>query len=256
MLKINAPTGCRPRKGISTMPDSQNNPDDIVFDRPASLAINDARAVTLRTLLTQLDPARTWRTALDAGCGVGHFARRLHDWGYRVVGFDGREGNIIEARKRVPSAVFHCFDVEDPHVRQLEAFDLVLCFGLLYHLENPFAAVRNLAAMTRHALILETIIAPGDGPTAALVDEFRGQDQGLRHLALIPTQLTFTKMLYRSGFAHVYQVRDLPDHDDFRASPTEHQKRTMLVALRQSVNQPGLITLADHRERWSNLWEK
>ncbi len=238
------------------MTQPSEKPADIVFDRPASLAINDARAVTLRALLNQLDPARTWRTALDVGCGVGHFARRLHEWGYRVVAFDGRESNLVEARKRVPAVVFHRFDVEDPQVRQLESFDLVLCFGLLYHLENPFAAVRNLAALTTHALFIETIIAPGDGPTASLVDEFRGEDQGLRHLALIPTQLAFTKMLYRSGFAHVYQVRELPDHDDFRATEHEHQKRTMFVALRQAVNQPGLLPLPDHRERWSNLWKK
>ena len=213
----------------------------------------------LGRLLSLLDPGRQWQTALDAGCGVGFFSRYLADRGYRVVGFDGRSANIIHARRRHPDIVFHCFDVEDHRVCQLETFDLGLCFGLLYHLENPMAAVRNLAAMSRHALMIETMICPSsaqDEATALLLDEFQGPDQGLRHLALIPTKTCLVKMLYRAGFTQVYQVRHLPDHPDFHESASEHQKRTMLVALRQAVEDPNLLLCLDHRPRWDACWKK
>ena len=44
------------------------------------------------------------------------------------------------------------YNVEDPQVRELGASDLVLCPGLLYHLENPFQAIRNLHALTARIL--------------------------------------------------------------------------------------------------------
>ncbi|NJL32109.1 MAG: hypothetical protein HC898_11065 [Phycisphaerales bacterium] len=132
----------------------------------------------------------------------------------------------------------------------------MLCFGLLYHLENPFAAVRNLASLTARALLIETMIAPGDDALAVLLDEFRGQDQGLRQLALIPTQTCLVKMLHRAGFAHVYQASQLPDHPDYRASGAEYQKRTVLIALRNTCNTVKLLPCADHRIRWDACWKK
>ncbi|NJL31904.1 MAG: methyltransferase domain-containing protein [Phycisphaerales bacterium] len=84
----------------------------MVFDQPASLAINLARRVVLDDLLQTLDPQRQWRTALDAGCGVGYFSRHLADRGYKVVGIDGRSENIALAQYRHPDIAFHTHDIE------------------------------------------------------------------------------------------------------------------------------------------------
>ena len=55
-------------------------------------------------------------------------------------------------------------------VRQLDArlidtyglnpFDVVLCFGLLYHMENPFNVLKRLRNVTGRLLLLETHAAP------------------------------------------------------------------------------------------------
>jgi hypothetical protein len=38
--------------------------------------------------------------------------------------------------------------VEDLSLRDIGTVDLVLSVGLLYHLENPFRAIRNFHALT------------------------------------------------------------------------------------------------------------
>jgi tRNA (mo5U34)-methyltransferase len=39
------------------------------------------------------------------------------------------------------------------HNSNSEAFDLVLCFGLLYHLKNPFAFLESLSKICRHCIL-------------------------------------------------------------------------------------------------------
>jgi 2-polyprenyl-3-methyl-5-hydroxy-6-metoxy-1,4-benzoquinol methylase len=81
--------------------------------------------------------------ALDAGCGVGFFAQALEECGLYVRGFDGRLENVVEARRRFPRFPFGQADIEDPDIARLGTFDLVLCFGLVYHLENPMLGGGN-----------------------------------------------------------------------------------------------------------------
>ena len=37
-----------------------------------------------------------------------------------------------------------------------EQFDFVFCFGVLYHLKNPYLALENLYRVTKETLIIET----------------------------------------------------------------------------------------------------
>ncbi|MCS7162182.1 MAG: class I SAM-dependent methyltransferase [Bacteroidia bacterium] len=106
----------------------------------------------IASVLETLSPHVSLKSALDVGAGVGYFSRFLKDKGLEVVGIEGREENVREARRRHPDIQFLCRNVEDPSLPEIGSFDLVLAFGLLYHLENPFAAVRNLAKMTKKVL--------------------------------------------------------------------------------------------------------
>ena len=56
-------------------------------------------------------------------------------------------------KNRYPNIPFYIANVEDSSIAHLGKFDLVLCFGLLYHLENPFAAMRKLYALTTKSLL-------------------------------------------------------------------------------------------------------
>src|SRR6266436_7354525 len=189
------------------------------FDQRHYLELNCARGETIRRLLAMLRPVLKLTTALDAGCGLGFFAGLLEESGLTAQGFDGRLENVIEARRRFPRVPFAERDIEEPGIVRLGKFDLVLCFGLLYHLENPMLAIRHLRALTGSGLLLESMCVPGREATLMLREEPAAADQSLTEIALYPSEACLVKMLYRAGFAAVYPAAELPDHDDFRETP-------------------------------------
>jgi 2-polyprenyl-3-methyl-5-hydroxy-6-metoxy-1,4-benzoquinol methylase len=88
----------------------------------------------------------------------------------KVVTIDVRADNITEVQKRHPSAEFHVGDAEE--IPELGRFDLVLCFGLLYHLENPFRAIRKLHAAAEKVLMIESMCIPAKAPRMQLLGEW------------------------------------------------------------------------------------
>jgi FkbM family methyltransferase len=225
------------------------------FDQRHYLELIRTRGETIRRLLPELKAELHLRTALDAGCGVGFFAQVLQENGLRVQGFDGRLGNVIEARHRFPQIAFAQQDVEDSRVLDLGRFDLVLCFGLLYHVENPMLAIRHLRAMTKTGMLLESMCAPGEGTGMVLREEPDQEDQSLTDIALYPSESCLVKMLYRAGFAAVYRVKRLPDHEDFRETRKHARRRTMLFAATAKLQMAGLDLMAEPGAR-DDLWTR
>jgi FkbM family methyltransferase len=200
------------------------------FDQKEYRKLIEARGETLRRAVNKLKPALGLESAVDAGCGVGFFSQLLADCGLNVCGFDGRAENVAEARRRFPQIPFEQADIQERTILQLGRFDLVLCFGLLYHLENPLLAIRNLRALTDKCLLVESMCLPEEKSSMLLREEPHQDDQSLTDLACYPSEGSLVKMLYRAGFSVVYGVMPLPDHDDFRDTPDHLQRRTVLLA--------------------------
>jgi hypothetical protein len=161
---------------------------------------------------------------------LGYFSALLKSAGFEVSAVDGRQQNVEEGSRRNPGISFSCCDAQSAELVKKGKFDLVFCFGLLYHLENPFLTIRYLREMTSKLLLVEGVVYPGADPIMGLVDEGRTEDQGLNHVAFYPTESCLVKMLYRSGFEHVYRFHPLADHPDYRSSSRSRQVRTMLAA--------------------------
>jgi FkbM family methyltransferase len=218
------------------------------FDQRQYRKLITARAETIRRVVERLKIIFPLASALDVGCGVGFFSRTLADAGLNVCGFDGREENVFEARKRFPDLPFETADIEDQRIRYLGRFDFVLCCGLLYHLENPLMAMRNLRALTEKCLLLESMCIPDDKPTMFLREEPRADDQSLTDMACYPSEGSLVKMLYRAGFAMVYRVVPLPAHEDFRDTPEHARRRTVLLASSAPVDVAGFRLCPEPRE--------
>ena len=225
-----------------------------VFDAPHARRFTEARQSFLRYILPHFKQRLDLRTALDVGCGVGYFSAFLLDLGFQVTGIDGRVENVAEAQKRYPNIPFYVANVEDVSITHLGQFDLVLCFGLLYHLENPFAAMHNLYALTAKVLLIESMTVPGQCPVLILRDEGQSEDQGLHFVAFYPSESAIIKMCYRSGFPFVYRFLQLPDHEDFHASVWRRRVRTILAASHSPLNFPFLELVAEPMD-WSDPWE-
>ncbi|MGC1616611.1 MAG: FkbM family methyltransferase [Candidatus Acidiferrum sp.] len=225
------------------------------FDQRHYRKLIAARAEMIRRVVVRLKAEFQLASALDAGCGVGFFSKTLDECGLNVCGFDGREENIAEARKRFPHLPFETADIENLGIRELGRFDFVLCCGLLYHLENPLLATRNLRALTEKCLLLESMCIPDEKPSMLLREEPRADDQSLTDVACYPSEGSLVKMLYRAGFAAVYRVAALPEHDDFRDTPEHRRKRTVLLASSKPVDVAGFRLCPEPRET-HDPWSK
>src|SRR5882762_3453651 len=218
------------------------------FDHKEYRKLIETRGETLRRVVSKLKPALELSNALDAGCGVGFFSQMLAECGLNVCGFDGRAENAAEARRRFPQIPFAEADIQDRAILELGSFDFVLCFGLLYHLENPVLAIRNLRALTEKCLLLESMCLPEEKSTMLLREEPRQGDQSLTDVACYPSEGSLVKMLYRAGFSAVYRVTPLPDYDDFRDTPEHARRRTVLLASVAAIDVGGFRLIPEAHE--------
>jgi len=227
------------------------------FDNSFTQSYTTVRQDFAREFLAALRQQFPLSSAADIGCGVGYFSKFLSDLGFQVVAVDGREKNADEGRRRYPEITFLARNVEDPSLSGIGVFDFVLCVGLLYHLENPFRAIRNLYSLTDKVLLIEAMCAPGPEPNLHLLDEQEYEDQGLHYIAFYPTEPCLVKMLYRAGFPFVYSFKRLPEDEQFRTTLWRKKARTFLVASKIELTAPGL-DLAIEPVRWhsgdSDLW--
>ena len=109
-----------------------------------------------------LGPDRASLSAIDLGSHQGWFSYHLARGGFcRVVGVDARSEHVAQAEMirdiyGLANLDFIHAEVTAPAVAQLEPAELVLMYGLLYHLENPVGALRNAFGLTRRLLLIET----------------------------------------------------------------------------------------------------
>lgn len=229
-----------------------------VFDQRHYRRLIEARDEAIRRVVRKLKPALQLQSSMDAGCGVGFFAETLAQCGLSVRGFDARNENVAEARKRYPNIRFDVGDAEDREIRRLGKFDLTLCCGLLYHLENPLMAIRNLRAITGKCLLLESMCLPEGRMEMLLREEPLQEDQSLTTVACYASESTLVKILYRAGFAAVYCVLPAPDHEDFRETAETRRRRTMLLASHVAIDVAGFRLIQepeDQRDPWSKASE-
>ena len=218
-----------------------------VFDVDAALRINAARIEAISSLGLDLNHKRV----LDVGSGPGHFTPFYTSRGCEVVAVDGRADNIEEFRRRNPGVRAVVADVQTFDMTDLGMFDVIHCLGLLYHLENPVAAIRNMFQICRGVLLLETIVMDSQRPLLLLDDEQKAVNQALMGLGCRPSPSFVTLALNRAGFPHVYGLVDPPDHQDFRFDWRDdgawqrdgHPLRCMFVAARTPLATPRLIDL-------------
>lgn len=100
---------------------------------------------------------------LDLACLEGLFAIEFARQGASCVGIEGREANIEKARfvkdvLQLDNLQLFQDDVRNLSYEKYGHFDVVLCLGILYHLDKPdvFAFIERLAEVSRKVCIVDT----------------------------------------------------------------------------------------------------
>lgn len=116
------------------------------------------------SILTACGGSLAGKRVLDVACNCGgfsvHAARAGADY---VLGID-IEPHYIEQANLVKEAVdlhnldFQRLDLMDLDRSKHGMFDLVLFFGILYHLENPVLSLKRISAVAGHVLAVDTTL--------------------------------------------------------------------------------------------------
>lgn len=175
------------------------------------------------------------RTALDLACHQGFYALHLAKRGLRrVVGIDVRRehiesANLIKSAHDLEGLVFRRGDVDESSPEEFEPADVVLLFGLIYHLEDPIRVLRLARRWTKGICLIETQIAThearaitwGAGTAKkemkgyfAVIDEsaearHQNLETGVSGICLCPSKQALLWILRRIGFS---QVDVVPPH--------------------------------------------
>lgn len=188
--------------------------------------------------------------AIDLASHQGWFSAQLLDLGFAgVLGIDARQQHVDDARLMLHTlgrtqARFEQADVHALATDVMGEFDLVLCLGLIYHLENPVGALRQARRLCRGMCLIETQIAPGQNGwvdfghhqyvrpiqgSFAIIDETEethGPETSTLGICLVPSLDALLWILRKVGFARV-EVLPVPE-DGYEQ--LVHHKRVMVAA--------------------------
>lgn len=156
---------------------------------------------------------------LDVGCNDGWFSFEYAKLGADVTGVDARDeairrANLIKSHFGA-KASFLIGDLEDRAFveKQLsEPFDVVLFYGILYHLTDPINVLKRMGALSRRAIAVQTWMY---GEDRKPILRFRKDPQhmagsGTSFIVTAPSQAAIVVMLKNAGFDHVYRVDPKP----------------------------------------------
>jgi len=95
---------------------------------------------------------------LDVGCALGFFLLIAKNQGFDTYGIDISEYAIQEAKKILGTSVV-CNDVEKKIPFRDKFFDVITCWDVIEHLQNPRLFLKRLSRKLRHGglLFIETL---------------------------------------------------------------------------------------------------
>lgn len=217
-------------------------PPEQVFHEAEYLRHNARRLEHLASL--QLETAG--RTVLEVGAGIGDHSGYYLDRGCPVTITEARPENLAVLSARYPGRPVLALDVEAPRPVAGAPFEIVHCYGLLYHLAQPDRALEFLASQCSGRLMLETCVSFGSEIEMHPVQEDRfDPSQANSGRGCRPTRAWIFATLTRL-FPHVYVPRTQPNHEQFPidwTQPGQHLatlQRAVFIASRNPLTSPLL----------------
>jgi FkbM family methyltransferase len=215
-----------------------------VFDCQAAIEINKARQGHLASLGLEL----AQQSVLEVGSGVGLHTSFFEELGCKVLSTDARPENVAEHLRRYPYRKVEVADliVPDSHKRFGE-FDIIYCYGTLYHLSNPSLCIKELSSVCRKFFLIETCVSPVDnGEINPTNENRRNPNQSIEGIGCRPSREWVMAEL-KKYFPFVYVTTTQPDHHEFPLNWPAPVKgrvntRSVFVASKQSLNLPTLST--------------
>jgi hypothetical protein len=196
--------------------------------------------------LASLRIAVAGKSVLEVGAGIGDHSGYYLDRGCPITITETRPDSLRYLRDRYPGCDIQHLDMETPRRLASAPYDVVHCYGLLYHLKNPAQALAYLSQNARQMLFLETCVSFGNEEATHLESELQADPtQAWSGTGCRPTRPWVFKRL-QTLFEHVYVPKTQPNHDEFPldwTAPEKHRapfSRAVFIAARKELENPLL----------------
>jgi SAM-dependent methyltransferase len=167
----------------------------------------ESELTRLMNLFAHVDLER-WRgmRVLEVGAGIGHIGAIFAQLGFDVTSTDGRPEYVEKMRAQGRKAFV--LDLDKTDVDKAGDFDLILAFGVLYHLTEPESFLKSCGKKAQ-VLLLETAVCDAGEPIIYRVAEAKGlcgKDQALNEFGCRPSPAWVEQTCRLAGF---HSVRDI-----------------------------------------------
>lgn len=194
------------------------------------------------------------KTLLEVGAGIGQHTQTLIDLGAKVTSSDARPESVAEIKKRFPGIQVINLDMDNP-VLLKNVYDIIYCYGLLYHLSRPEFAIKFMSSLCRELMFIETCVYYSDEDVLLYADENKNNaSQSVRGIGCRPSRLWVYNRL-KKFFDYVYITTTQPNHEQFPIDWTSKDKmnnglnRAVFIASRMPLTNPLLIEELPKRQR-------
>lgn len=167
----------------------------------------ESNLTRLSNLFAQVDLER-WRgmKVLEVGAGLGFLGDAFAHLGFDVTSTDGR-GEYVQAMRARGRESF-VLNLDETGVDEVGDFEIILAFGVLYHLAHPEEFLRSCAKNAK-VLLLETAVCDRREPVVDWVSEaggWRGKDQAVGGRGCRPSPSWVEGICREAGFGVIRDI--------------------------------------------------
>lgn len=171
---------------------------------------------------------------LDVGCWEGmHCAEAVRRGASKVVGVDLCTSDDLAFNVDRYGFEFLQLDIFSEKWLELDRFDVVLCAGVLYHVENVMSLLFRLRRVVEELLVIETGVTRLEPERPMMIYHGAGEDTGNPSNWWTPNKLCLEQMLATAGFEGVSTVWEEERH--------EHYSRVCVHAVPTAFVDPARI---------------
>ncbi len=179
------------------------------FDQTHYHEINDARLRHLESLKLDL----TNKKSIELGAGVGDLSHFFSQTGNHTIS-EARDKNLLILNEKF-NQYEKIVKLDANNIDLSEKFDIVFCYGLLYHLSNPVNAIKGMSSICDDLLIIETCVSLGKELSInPIIEDVSDLTQSIDGLGCRPTRIWIFEEL-KKHFKFVYLPKTQPNHQSF-----------------------------------------
>jgi hypothetical protein len=202
------------------------------------------------------------KDVIELGAGIGDLSTFFLDRACSVMSLEPRPENVstmLKIRQHIAATGYQeaaRWQIVHAGVDEIDGFrpfDVVFCYGLLYHLRDPLKALQLMAKCCSDMAIIETCVSMDRSESLVVAEEPEDRpSQSIQLVGCRPSRLWLFNRL-RELFQYVYVPSIQPSHEeaplDWTLPSRMPNSRAVFIASRRKLDNPLLLDHLPDRQQ-------